>query len=295
MERMNDLRLFVEAAMLGSFSAAGRKLGCSPAAASACIVRLETGLKVRLFERTTRQLRLTDEGKLFLSYSQRALEQLNDVTELLQAGKDEIKGAIRISAPSDFGRNRLVNELERFRHDFPAISFILSLTDSTSNLVGDDIDIAIRYGQPGDSSMTARKLADSHRVVCAAPSLVKQLGLPPAPICLQALPTIVLLNAAGRQDQWLYRDEAKTLQQILVTPAYTTNDGDISRKWAIMGYGFAYKSILDIKNDIAEGRLVTVLDDYFVEPAPLYALYNRNNFQPPRIKRLLNFLFEGLS
>ncbi|NDL64946.1 LysR family transcriptional regulator [Acerihabitans arboris] len=292
---MSDLRLFIEAAMLGSFSAAGRKLGCSPAAASACIVRLETGLKVRLFERTTRQLRLTDEGKLFLSYSQRALEQFNDVTELLQSGKDEIKGTIRISAPSDFGRNRLVSELEGFRHDFPCVSLILSLTDSISSLIGDDIDIAIRYGQPVDSSMTARKLAESHRVVCAAPSLLARLGKPPAPISLQGLPTIVLLNAAGRQDQWSYRDETNALQQILVTPTHTTNDGDISRKWAIMGYGFAYKSILDIRNDLAEGRLATVLDDYFIEPAPLYALFNRNKFQPPRMKRLLDFLFNHLT
>lgn len=294
MEHISDLRLFIEAALLGSFSAAGRKLGCSPAAASACIVRLETGLKVRLFERTTRQLRLTDEGKLFLSYSQRALAQLSEITELLQSGEEEIKGAIRISAPSDFGRNRLAPSLERFRQDFPFVSFILTLTDSTSNLIGDDIDIAIRYGQPADSGLTARKMADSHRVVCAAPSLLKEIDLLAEPASLQTLPAIVLLNAAGRQDQWAYRDENDVLRHIHVNAAHTTNDGDISRKWAVMGYGFAYKSILDIKEDLAEGRLVTVLDKYFIEPAPLYALYHRNKFQPPRIKRLLDFL-EGFN
>ncbi|HEY0209939.1 LysR family transcriptional regulator [Acerihabitans sp.] len=294
MERLSDLRLFIEAAMLGSFSAAGRKLGCSPAAASACIVRLETGLKVRLFERTTRQLRLTDEGKLFLSYSQRAVEQLNDVTELLRAGKDEIKGTITLTAPSDFGRNRLIGLLDRFRHDFPAINFILSLSDAAAP-IGDDTDIAIRYGRPGDGAFTARKLADSHRVVCAAPGLLSQLSPPPAPVSLQALPAIVLVNALGIQEPWVYRNEGNMPQQMMVTPAYTTNDGDISHKWAILGYGFAYMPILDIREDLAAGRLVTVLDEYFIEPAPLYALYNRNKFQAPRIKRLLNFLLESLA
>ncbi|WP_410016244.1 LysR family transcriptional regulator [Sodalis sp. C49] len=295
MERLSDLRLFIEAAMLGSFSAAGRKLGCSPAAASACIVRLETGLKVRLFERTTRQLRLTDEGKLFLSYSQRAVEQLNDVTELLRSGKDDIKGAIRITAPSDVGRNRLIGLLERFRQDFPAIHFILSLADATTAPIGDDIDIAIRYGQHDDAGMTAYKLADSHRVVCVAPALLAQLDPPLAPPHLQALPSIALINTLGNQEQWVYRDEAKMPRQLTMTPAYTTNDDDISRKWAVMGYGFAYKSILDISEDLAAGRLVTVLDQYFIEPAPLFALYNRNKFQPPRIKRLLHFLAENLA
>lgn len=302
MDRLSDIRLFVDAAQLGSFTSAGRKHGLSPAAASACIQRLEAQLGVKLFERTTRQLRLTEEGQLLLDYGQQALEALAEVTQILQAGQGEVKGMIRLSAPSDLGRNRLVDELEAFRQVYPEISYSLSLSDSMANLVNDDIDVAIRYGMPPDSSLVARKLADSWRVVCVAPTLADRVGRPAEPDDLARLPVVVLNNAGGRVDGWRYRHGAEgggggEPRTVRVGKGPTTNDGDVARKWALQGVGYAYKSVLDVVDDVREGRLELVLPTLFVEPAPLNAVYHRNRFQPPRVRLLVEFLqarFTGL-
>lgn len=146
MDNLGDVRLFVEAASLGGLSAAGRKLGLSPAAASARLIKLESVLRTRLFERTTRRLRLTDEGRAYLGYCQQALQALDDGHALLQAGKSVVRGKVRISASSDFGRHVLKGWLDEFNKRYPEVSFALVLSDSLSSLLQDDIDLAIRFG-----------------------------------------------------------------------------------------------------------------------------------------------------
>ena len=289
MDRLGDMRLFADAALLGSFSAAGRKQGLSPAAASACIQRLEAALGVRLFERTTRQLRLTEEGLLYREYSQQALELLAEAEQALQAGQQRVHGTVRVSAPSDLGRNLLMRYLDEFRQHYPEVRFALHLSDSTANLVNDDIDLAIRYGQPPDSSMVARLLAPNRRVVCVAPQLADQVGRPATPAELAQLPCVALITAAGPMNEWRYRQDG-TAKSVRLSRYQESNDGEIIRKWAIQGYGYAYKSLLDVADDLSEGRLETVLDEYFTESTPLNALYHRSRFQPPRVRLLIEFL-----
>lgn len=287
-DRLADLRLFVDAAAYGSFSAAGRRQNLSPAAASAAIQRLETALGARLFERTTRRLRLTEEGQLYLDHCRRALELLEEAEQLLQAGHSRVQGTVRLSAPSDLGRNRLMQHLQAFRARYPEVRIALQLSDSTANLVGDDIDLAIRYGQPPDSSMIVRALAPNRRVVCASPSLIGRVGRPERPQDLTALPCLVLATAAGPMNEWRYRDGG-TLRQVRLDHYQESNDGEIIRKWALDGAGFACKSLLDVADDLQAGRLVTVLDAYFTESVPLNALY-QGRFQPPRVRLLVEFL-----
>ncbi|POZ62233.1 LysR family transcriptional regulator [Chromobacterium alticapitis] len=293
-DRLNDLRLFQDAAQLGSFSAAGRKHGLSPAAASACIQRVEEALGARLFERTTRKLRLTEAGDTYLAYCRQALELLEEGETRLQDGQQALSGPIRLSAPSDLGRNLLLDCLDRFSAQHPAVHFSLSLSDTPADLISDDIDLAIRYGRPADSSLVARQLAASRRVVCAAPALLQRLGAPSHPSELAERPTLTLVTGHGPMNDWPYRDggEAKLLR---LGKSRQSNDGEVIRRWAIQGHGFAYKSELDIAADLRAGRLVTVLDGYFVEPAPLHLLYPGHRLQPARIKRLVDFLLTELS
>ncbi|AXE33531.1 LysR family transcriptional regulator [Chromobacterium phragmitis] len=290
-DRLNDLRLFQDAAQLGSFSAAGRKHGLSPAAASACILRMEDALRVRLFERTTRKLRLTESGETYLTYCRQALDLLEEGEHRLQQAQRELSGLIRLSAPSDLGRNRLLECLDGFAAEYPGVHFSLALNDTPANLIGDDIDLAIRYGQPADSSLVARQLAASRRVVCAAPSLLERMGAPVHPQDLAQLPTLTLTTGLGPMNEWRYRErgEHKTLR---LERARQSNDGEVLRRWAIQGHGFAYKSQLDIAADLAAGRLATVLDDYFTEPAPLHLLFPGHRLQPARIRRLIDYLLD---
>ncbi len=181
MDNLGDIRLFVEAAQQGSLSAAGRKMGLTPAAASARLAKLEAGLKARLFERTTRQLRLTDEGRLYLNCCRQALQSLDDAEAALQAGQGVVRGKVRISATSDFGRNLLMHWLDEFNALYPEVTFALTLSDSLSNLVQEDIDLAIRFGVPQDSSLVARKLAPNRRVLCASPDYIARKGEPKNP------------------------------------------------------------------------------------------------------------------
>jgi DNA-binding transcriptional LysR family regulator len=290
----NLVRLFLDAAQLGSFSAAGRKQGMSPAAASASIQRLEASLQVKLFERTTRQLRLTEEGRLYRHFSEQAMALMAEAESSLHAGTGSVRGMVKISAPSDLGRNVLMPMLDAFGLQHPEVQYALTLSDNTSNMVQDDIDLALRYGQLADSDMVARVLAPSRRVVCAAPSLIAQTGGPVLPEDLADLPTLVLVTALGPMQDWRYcsNDNADERLSVRVRRTQQSNDGEIIRKWAIAGQGYAYKSILDISDDLRCGRLATVLDEYFTDSAPLNILYHRNRYQPPRIALLIAFLME---
>ncbi|MQA37932.1 LysR family transcriptional regulator [Rugamonas aquatica] len=293
-DRFSTIRLFLDAAQLGSFSAAGRKQGMSPAAASACIQRLEASLKVKLFERTTRQLRLTEEGQMYRHFSEQAMALMAEAEAGLHAGGDGVRGMVKISAPSDLGRNVLMPMLDEFRALHPELQYALTLSDTTANMVQDDIDLAIRYGQLADSEMVRRVLAPSRRVVCASPALIAQTGGPATPDELAQLPTLVLVTALGPMQEWRYcsNDEADEKRAVRVRRTQQSNDGEVIRKWAIAGQGYAYKSILDIAGDLRSGRLATVLDEYFTESAPLNLLYHRNRYQPPRITLLIEFLLE---
>ncbi|WP_227103577.1 LysR family transcriptional regulator [Chromobacterium rhizoryzae] len=294
LDRLNDLRLFLDAAQLGSFSAAGRKQGLSPAAASACIQRLEAALDSRLFQRTTRQLRLTEAGEVFRDHCQRALDTLQQGQDRLQREQRELSGLIRLSAPSDLGRHALLDCLDEFRRLHPAVHFALQLDDTPADLIGEDIDIAIRYGQPADSSLIARELAASRRVVCAAPALLARTGMPSHPRQLAELPTLTLVTGDGPMHEWPYREHGQR-RALRLERAQQSNDGEVIRRWALQGQGFAYKSLLDIADDLRQGRLLTVLDEYFTDSAPLHLLYPGQRGQPLRIRRLIDFLRERLS
>jgi DNA-binding transcriptional LysR family regulator len=288
----NLIRLFLDAAHLGSFSAAGRKHGLSPAAASASIQRLEASLQVKLFERTTRQLRLSEQGHLYRHFAEQAMALMQEAEASLHAGSENVRGMVHISAPSDLGRNVLMPMLDEFRARHPGLQYALTLSASTSNMVQDDLDLAICYGQLADSDMVTRVLAPSRRVVCAAPSLIAQTGGPAKPEDLANLQTLVLVNALGPVQDWRYcsNDDADERRSVRVRRSQQSNDGEIIRKWAIAGQGYAYKSILDISDDLRCGRLATVLDEYFTDSSPLHLAYDPNRYQPPRIKLLIEFL-----
>jgi DNA-binding transcriptional LysR family regulator len=293
MHNLGDIRLFVEAASLGGISAAGRKLGLSPAAASARLVKLETTLKTRLFERSTRRLRLTDEGRSYLAYCQQGLQALDDGHAFLQAGKSAVRGKIRLSATSDFGRHVLKSWLDEFNSKYPEVRFALVLSDSLSNLLQDDIDLAIRFGVPPDSSFAAKPLAPNRRVLCAAPRYLKKHGTPQHPRDLQNHDCIVLGSAAGAANDWRFSRNGKVENYTVpLAEARETNDGAVAREWAVRGYGIAMKSVWDIGADLQAGRLSLLLPEWRSADAPVHALYQRNRYMPPRVRALLDFLVE---
>jgi DNA-binding transcriptional LysR family regulator len=295
MDRLGDIRLFVEAAQAGSITAAGRRLGLTPAAASARLAKLEAALCTRLFERTTRQLRLTDEGRIYLRHATQALQALDDAEAALQAGRNVVRGKIRVSTTSDFGRNMLIGWLDEFNALYPDVTFALSLADSVSNLLQDDIDIAIRFGAPReDSSLVARRLATNRRVLAASPEYLARHGTPASPADLARFHCIVLVIASGPLNEWTFvRGARSETYTVPLETSRETNDGAVTRTWAIDGFGIALKSLWDIDADLRAGRLQIVLPEWrHASDTPLTALFHRNRYRPPRVRALLDFLIE---
>ncbi len=170
MKALNDLNIFVETARQGSFSQAANSLDLTPAAVSAAIKRLEEQVGFPLFVRSTRSLRLTSDGALFLQKTTAALSLLQDGLDEINSARGELAGQLYITAPSDFGRNMLLEWIDEFIEQHPRVTIKLDLSDSLTDMYSKPVDLAIRYGEPADSNLVAIPLCRSNeRILCASP------------------------------------------------------------------------------------------------------------------------------
>lgn len=292
-DRLGDMRLFVDAADLGSLSAAGRKLGLSPAAASARLLKLERELSTRLFERTTRQLRVTPEGQLYLEHCRIALQAIEDGEAALHARRETMRGKVRLSATSDFGRHMLSRWLEEFRILYPEVTFSLHLSDAMSNLLQDEIDLAVRFSLPQDSSLAARRLAPDRRVLCATPAYLAKYGVPQTPADLTRHRFVLWATLAGAQNDFEFVRGSERRQHIVpLDEAWDANDGAKVLDWALAGHGIAYKSLWDVVELVKAGQLQILLPDWQTRPTGVHALFHRSRYMAPRVRVLLDFLAE---
>lgn len=269
MLRFDDLQVFIRTAEMGSLSAAARLLDISPAVASAALKRLEGQLEARVFARSTRSLRLTPEGELFLVHARQALASLEEGRQLLAGSKSAISGLLQISAPSDFGRNTLLPWLDEFQRAHPHLQVRLLLGDRLTDLFREPVDIALRYGAPEDSSLVALPVAASNRrVLCAAPDYLARRG---EPLTVEALAehNCLLYMLGGRvHDRWRFQS-GKREASLTVRGDRVSDDADVVRRWAVAGAGLVYKSWLDVAADVQAGRLKVVLDQWWGEATPL--------------------------
>lgn len=288
MPQLDDIRLFVRIAETGGISGAARTLGLSPAAASAAVKRLERQLEGRLFERSTRSLRLTQAGEDFLGHCTQALEQFDRGLAALRQGREALSGDIHLGAPSDLGRGPLDAVLEDFRGRHPGIRLVTHLSDHMQDLYRDPLDLALRYGLPRDSSLVARKLCDNQRIVCAAPAYLARAGRPATPAELVHHNCICFYLSNGLHDRWHFSHGGQAWA-IDVRGDRAANDGALVHQWALAGLGIAYKSRLDIRADLDAGRLVDLFPDAQYEAVPLYAV-SPSRYQPARVKALIDDL-----
>ncbi|NQD92900.1 LysR family transcriptional regulator [Pseudomonas sp. CrR25] len=269
MLRFDDLQVFVRTAESGSLSAAARLLDLSPAVASAALKRLEQQLQVRLFARSTRSLRLTVEGELFLGHARLALQSLEDGRQQLAGSKVGISGLLQLSAPSDFGRNTLLPWLDEFQLAHPQLQLRLLLGDRVSDLFRDPVDIALRYGAPDDSSLVALPVApENRRVLCAAPAYLARRGEPQAPEDLVGHNCLLYMLGGRVHERWRFQDGRRE-HSLTVAGDRCSDDADVVRRWAVAGAGLVYKSWLDVAGDVQAGRLKVLLSRWRGEATPL--------------------------
>ncbi|NWA25230.1 LysR family transcriptional regulator [Pseudomonas gingeri] len=291
MLRFDDLQLFVRAADLGSLSAAARVMDMSAAVASAALKRIEQQLGARLLARSTRSLRLTAEGEGFLEYARGALSQLDEGRRLLARGQDQVSGVLQLSAPSDFGRNLLLPWLDEFQREHPQLTVRLLLGDRIADLFRQPVDIALRYGEPEDSSLVALPVApDNHRVLCASPGYLAQHGEPHTLAQLTQHNCLLYMLSSRVHDHWSFHDGKREVG-LTVSGDRFSDDADVVRRWAVAGVGIAYKSWLDVSADVLAGRLQVLLPELRCERAPLNLLCAHR----AQLSKPVNLLREMLS
>lgn len=290
MKALQDLTLFMTTAEAGSLSAAARRLDLTPAAASAALKRLEAELGAPLFVRSTRSLRLTPEGERFLEHTRQALQLLHDGREAIAQGRDVIGGLLQLSAPSDFGRQHLVHWLDAFQSRHPGLRVRLQLSDRLAGLHREPVDLALRYGPPRDSSLVALPIApDNRRVLCASPAYVSRVGAPKSPAELSRHNCLSFVLSDELHDRWrFWRGGRET--SVAVQGDRIADDGEVVRRWALAGHGIAYKSALDVADDLRAGRLVPLCEGWQTEPAPLVLMCADRRQLSPAVKALREWL-----
>jgi DNA-binding transcriptional LysR family regulator len=299
-----DLELFVRTADIGNITAAAVQLDISPAAASAALKRLEKQLGIELFIRSTRQLRITAEGERFLLHCRQALSSLDDAKASITEMKGEIAGEVRLSVSSDLGRNLILPWLDEVMDNNPKLSFQLSIGDSLADFYMDKVDVALRYGQPEDSTMVAFKLATVDRVICASPGYIATYGSPKKPEDLLQHNCLLYQLGSKTYNQWELisknsgntisntDDSIKSRSKIKVSSNRMCNDGDIVKRWAVAGKGIALKSRLDLSHDLNAGRVIELMPDYYVEPTSLWLICPNRKQVTPAILLLRDLLRE---
>ena len=260
MVRFDDLALFVRTAALGSFSNAAREADLLPGQVAAAVARLERELDLRLFVRSTRSLRLTAEGALYLPYAQEVLAALREGEARVRGEDAELRGTLQVAAPSDLGRNLLLPWLTEFRAAHPKLQLRLQLSDQVADVFRDPVDIAFRLGRFDNASYVALPLLPGNRrVLAASPDYLARHGTPDS---LEALKEhhCLLYQLAGRAyDRWSFEADGRRTV-IPVRGNMVCDDADVVRRWAVAGEGVVFKSWLDICADVQAGRLQVLLD-----------------------------------
>lgn len=287
----SDLTLFVRTADTGSITTAAGQLGISPAAASAALKRLEKQLDVQLFIRSTRQLRITSEGERFLLYCRQALTSLEEGRTSLNAMRGKIAGELRLSISSDLGRNIVLPWLDEAMEKHPELTLHLSVGDILSDFYLDRVDVALRYGEPEDSSMVAFHIATVEQVLFASPDYLVRFGEPKHPEDLRNHNCLLYQLSNRAYDSWEFCKKEE-LHKVKVQGNRESNDADIVRRWAVAGRGIAFKSILDVSTDLRANRVVRLLPDYQSEPISTWLICPSRKQVTPAILMLRDLLRE---
>ncbi|MGO2159341.1 MAG: LysR family transcriptional regulator [Vibrio toranzoniae] len=302
MDKFSDMAMFVSIVKHQGLAAAGRELGLSPATMTARLQALEERYGVKLLNRSTRHVSLTDSGELYYKACLEILDNVSEAENLIQNGVKEVKGPLKIAAPKDIGKQYILPILSKFCQQYPDVIPYLYLNDNLSNIAESGMDIVIRYGELVDSSLISRRLSPSRRVLCASPEYLAKYGTPLTPQDLVEHDCLAMLRSNEELKTWHFQDHDMK-KSITVVPKRFSDDGEVIRYWALKGEGIALKSVLDVQDDINNQRLVTLLNGYMknfntstsVSSADLNVVYISKKYQPKRIRLFLDYLLENFS
>ncbi|MBM3389331.1 MAG: LysR family transcriptional regulator [Betaproteobacteria bacterium] len=289
MDRLKQIESFVTVVARGSLTAAAQAEGVAPAVIGRRLDALEARLGVKLMQRTTRRLSLTHEGSAFLEDCQRLLGDLASAEASASAGGAKASGHLRITAPAGYGRRHVAPLVPRFLAQHPEVSLSLNLADRVIDIVHEGYDCAIRVGNLPDSSLVSVRLADNRRLCVAAPSYLARRGTPRTPQDLQQHDTLVLSSEASQTRGWAFLSGGQiTFQR--PRGRVDCSDGQVLHAWCLAGLGIAWRSAWEVRQDLAEGRLVEVLSAHAAPPNGVYAVFVHARHLPLRVRLWIDFL-----
>lgn len=294
--QLGSIELFCLAAELASFTAAGNTAGVTPAAVSRSVGRLEERLGVRLFVRTTRQIRLTDGGRRYYEQCRQALLQLVEAEREVTGSQAAPTGPLRISVPTPYGHYRLLPLLPQFRQLYPGVTVEVHVSNRNIDFAGESYDMAIRGRDPVDSSLIARKLEDAELVLVAAPSYLKRAGTPKSLDELQAHECIQFdLPSTGRKIPWPFRIDGRQVD-VATTGGYTCSEDVLAIvTLARSGAGIVQTYRFIVERDLAEGGLVELLPQHGGTSRPFILLYPHARHLSLRVRTFVDFLTAKLA
>ncbi|MGX5721828.1 LysR substrate-binding domain-containing protein [Shinella zoogloeoides] len=293
--RAGEMEVFVLAAELKSFSAAGRKLRLSPSAVSKLVTRIEDRLGARLLVRTTRRLELTPEGEVYLGRARRILSEIAETERIVAEGAKVVpRGPLRVNASVGFGERYILPLVPAFLALYPDIELDLTLTDGVIDVIGERTDVAIRSGPLRDSSLKARKLLESRKVVIASPDYLARHGTPRHPTDLAAH-NCLRFNFRRSMDDWPFLSEDGAAEPHEITGNMLVSSGAILRQLCLDGLGLGRIGRFHVEPDIAAGTLVPVLEAF--NPGDIeivHAVFAGHEHLAVRIRAFIDFLVEKI-
>lgn len=291
LRNLDDLAVFVHVVERQSFSAAARDLHRAPKTVSKQIARLEQALGTTLFERNTRNLRITDEGRAIAERARVALGVLEEVQELATGGSRELSGIIRLTAPMPFGRKFVAPAIHDFCRLHPRVGFDLRLSDQVQDLYSGDLDLAIRMGELADSRLVARRVAGNRRVLAASPAYLKAQGTPATPEDLAQHNCLVFAYLGLLQNTWPLR-KSRREKSVTVGGTLCSDSGDVLHAWCLAGLGISLRETWDIHEELRNGRLMRVLPEWEAALSKISIVRARREPVPRRLTAFSDFLFE---
>ncbi len=295
MSYFDNIRTFVRVYELGSMSAAGRDLRISSAVTSSRISQLEEHLGVRLFQRTTRSLSPTEHGQSFYRGATEILDAVESAEAQIVNVTEHLKGALYVAAPLGVGRRLIAPQVPLFLAEYPDVSVRLRLTDRKVDLTTEGLDLAFFLGQPEDSNLRIRKIADVPRVLCASPEYVARRGMPDDGDALLAErhECINLRFPGAAEFQWrlLTPDGPR---RFAVTGRYESDDGDVLTDWALGGHGIVLKPVFEVAEHLKSGALVPVAEETPPEPVQMACLFTHRRRQDPKTRIFMEFVIDRI-
>ncbi len=287
MDRLDAMSILTAVVEAGSFTAASRRLGVPLPTVSRKVAELEAHLRARLLIRTTRKLTLTDAGEAYLAASRKILEQVAEAERAVSGEYLTPRGDLAIAAPIVFGRLHVLPAVSAFLAAFPDIDVQLVLSDRNADMIGDQIDMAVRIGSLHDSSMVAVRVGSVRQVVCASPDFLSMHGVPKTPGDLAALPCVTF--GATAATSWSFAAKGRAARSVPVRSRLVVNTAEAAIDAASAGVGIVRVLSYQAVSAMRERRLRIVLADVEPPPLPVHLIYPAQSHPPLKLRRFLEF------